>query len=399
MNHQQNIIRKRKLTLDQKANIVKIHNENNHMKQDDIARQFNVDRSTISKILSDPTRWLKPSDVNTITSVNQNNFEDVLNKVELNLKLWLREQNLSDRSSCNDNDSSLSDKEYELLVKQKALELFDSFGLKIDQNQNNLLSKQFEEFLNYKIFNPPTTNTPLYSPINNNSSGNGNVYLPFHYFHNDQQFELDDEPIEHLATYSKLLSSRPTSPRSHPYLTTRSRSSSNSSSNHNFRSIKKQSPKLTTNNNNSSNTTSTPPNNRQSNLLDNSSSFVDVFNSSPLEITSSQFRSSPQQTQSYSTSLESYSSINDNFDALSFSPLTNSSTLSYLNKHDTTTLLTDHNHQYISSNNVIDALNLVKNFLNQHLQSTLNDHQPSLINTEDLNHVEDLLSRLKLNFD
>ena len=47
------VIRKRKLTTEQKNNIVKLAKTNPKMKQDEIARQFGVDRSTISKVLTE----------------------------------------------------------------------------------------------------------------------------------------------------------------------------------------------------------------------------------------------------------------------------------------------------------------------------------------------------------
>ncbi|EOR01913.1 hypothetical protein J056_003589 [Wallemia ichthyophaga EXF-994] len=59
------VLRKRKLTTEQKNNIVKLAKTNPKMRQDEIARQFGVDRSTISKVLTDAKKARKLASDNT----------------------------------------------------------------------------------------------------------------------------------------------------------------------------------------------------------------------------------------------------------------------------------------------------------------------------------------------
>lgn len=203
------VIRKRKLTTEQKNNIVKLAQTNPHMKQDEIARQFSVDRSTISKVL---TESKKPKLV-----------------------------------ACETNE------------------------------------------------------------------------------HKDDNV-VTDEPVEQLTqdNYSRA---------------TRSRSSSSSQSY-----------------------------NQQ----------IDVFGSSPLNITSTPYQSNYSPYSSYSSSLDSFQSINDHFDSLSFT--------NYFSYDDT-----------IDEFKAIDALSVVKKYLEQQLN---NKYTSSFIpNNQDISYIDSLVDRIQSSTD
>ncbi|KAK8864344.1 hypothetical protein IAR55_001591 [Kwoniella newhampshirensis] len=51
-----------KLTYDDKRNIVLLHRQNSSLRQEDIARMYGVDRSTISKIILSSHRWTQPQE-------------------------------------------------------------------------------------------------------------------------------------------------------------------------------------------------------------------------------------------------------------------------------------------------------------------------------------------------
>ncbi|KAJ7076511.1 hypothetical protein C8R43DRAFT_1179850 [Mycena crocata] len=90
------------------------HKENPNARQVDIARLYGVERSTISKILKNKTKWLNiPADVTSDSPNRPFEFAEI----EENMVKWLLQ--------CRDNDTILSDS----MIGSKAKEIAPDFGV------------------------------------------------------------------------------------------------------------------------------------------------------------------------------------------------------------------------------------------------------------------------------